>query len=673
MLGFLKKLFGGGKKKAEIVSLDEFMQMDLNMEFHDPESDDGEGFEGDEVTMDDWADLQRSFEFMEREVERAKGLGALIAARQRERGEKKPDDDLAALLAQEAEAEAVWRSRDEETGAEADFNITIDRYQGDDDEQRKKMAAVTERMKAMQKEPLGARLRKKLAAQYAEASMLIRILMLGGAGVLGLAILAISISLVISLVGAIGGALERDEPAVFVAAPHGFNNAAHIFTNLAANVGEQEITVGRLILDPVATVIYLDEYYDQTRYIFTLRDFDGNFYPKFAWDSDSTALRFAPLNPGVSGMIISITDIVTNEVYELTFYIDEEISPAVHISRNYPAFTNDPDIFGGVTAAQFSPSGSAVHFSINSQLGPRASLVFVDIETHTPLRLRHFGGIVPAARGGIELHSFDNGNLILGRADFRPLRSLTGVLEIDISHLFVRHEINEISPALGLFIPGAHRARTRDLGDFTITLEGMQHQGDFVVMPMHGVNTTIFAGANTEVHPVTFNRVEVFACANLIGITDTGRRETLASTARHDMRGADIRFDMRDNEAFRDIPPGRLYLEINAIYIRTSDLNLEIDLDNHWAQPPCPIAIAYGDRLLNLVDTRGQQDDFIPNASARQIRTIDISGDRIYAVIIEQFTRITAEGVQTDIFTHQITAQSTPAGLTILNQQLVSN
>ncbi|MCL2416240.1 MAG: hypothetical protein FWD01_05425 [Defluviitaleaceae bacterium] len=575
-----------GKEKrnyqSKLISFNEFAAAS-QADFHDPNMDENEDIE-DFLTPEDLDELQKSFDLLEAEIEKARSLPKKISIISPSSDDS--DERLRRLMELEEKAEARWRENPNNFDLDDIMSENVSIYEGDNPYQKMEIESMTS--KKREKFTLSGFI-ADIKERYIEGDKTTKILMLAIAAIAAIGVLAVVFFLGAAISNAVSTQNQMQATAIHQP-PQTFNNNSYIFTNMTAFVGEEEININRMLLDELATVFKFSDELDLERFHITLEDFGGKIYhpdlafahnPKRDEMLESATIRFEPLDRLVAGFTIGITDTQTGEHANFNFTFDGDITPAIFINSPIDFGRTVNGIESRIDSANFSAAGSTINFSVQVDLAG-ASLVFVENAISAPVTMRHLGSATAGIFTHPEIHMFEQNGLILGRMDFRPLRTLTGDVGIYLSHMFLRYDLSNRPdiPAHDFFISGPDRSQEMTFGDFSLIIEGMQRQGDFIVMPLHGVNNTIFAGSGAVVNPGAFNRIETFIDATLIGITSYGEQLRLPGTVRYDTRGADVIFNMDDLPEMRQIPTTRMFLQIDGVYFRTGDLSTTIQLSN---------------------------------------------------------------------------------------------
>jgi len=495
--------------------------------------------------------------------------------------------------------------------------------------------------------------------------------------VAGMSIVALA-SIVVLLSVLFGSAAGPDETFAVTPPAYAFNNASHAFVNLTALLGDESVTLRRLLLDSLATVFYFQDVLDTSRFVFHLHDFNGTEYPReliYAENQhrneilNQTPIRFAPMDPMAAGFTLSITDLETNITTSIDLTFDDDaISFGRHLYNPVEVETGLPGISVSIDSGVFSAFTSSINISVVNR-GGNAQLVFGGVDGISPINMRQAGFTVPTVDSNLYLSDFGNG-IALGSMDFSPLRSLMGRVDIDFGHIYKRYDIGETMGIVGLLTPGDLRARSINFGDHVVNISGVVRQGPYFVMVMHGLMRVEYEDEYGETQ-TRYDRMPTTAQATIFGVDSLGRRINLPVThINYDHRGTDVMFDTRVNEAILDIPLSQLYLEFEAASVRLPALRTSIHLNDIGFTPSYHQNAVAAD-IIRFFDASYNSRMSAPAGATdvqyrAQVRQIHIDGNNVYARVTERLSFVRNNRMQEIVQNHRVTADLTATGAEVV-------
>ncbi|MCL2576292.1 MAG: hypothetical protein FWE33_07635 [Defluviitaleaceae bacterium] len=415
-----------------------------------------------------------------------------------------------------------------------------------------------------------------------------------------------------------------------------FNNAASSFIELFATIDDELIALTQVLLDDTATIFYFEGNLDLNRYVFALEDFNGRVYNKdiaFATNPlrqlivERTEVRFEPISREAEAFTLTITDLQSNAAVSVDMAFDGERIPVGRYFNDFIIFDNLPvrNLSVILNHAEFSASGSTIGLSIFQNMSD-GGIVFAQQEDVSPISIYHRGASVPPVNNVLHVLEFDDGAKF-ARMDFGVLRTLHGDIEIVLDGLYRQYNLNHTMSVTPLFTPGASRVQTIQLADnYQLILEGMQRQGDLMVMPMHGINTT------------TGDRATTTISAYIIGMDTDGVTHRLSADVRYGAIGADVLFYLEQNPAFSQIPVTQMQLEIEYALIKLPPTSHKINLRNAEYAP--------SERRQEIINAL--ENHFVPQinrqndglAPIAQVITMQEIGGIIRATVIERHLEV---------------------------------
>jgi len=451
---------------------------------------------------------------------------------------------------------------------------------------------------------------------------------------------------------------------------YAFNNDNHTFVHLTAAMDEGQLTLERLLLDSVATVFFFSGVEEPGRYVFSLTDANGRVHGReivHATDTlrnylmEQIEVRFEPLDAAAGAFTLSVTDLHTGQVVDFEMMFEEDAVASGRVLTQPIAVETE---LGGINVSIDSGTFSAFNTSLNFSLvsdSPNAELIFVS-GIISPVTLRHGGFMVPAIDNDASISTRDG--VTLASIDFAPLRSLTGRIDVTFAQMYMQYNLNTRIPATTMLATSDDRAVQFDMGSHVFNMRGMVQQGDFFVVPMHGLHRTDTTGHGN----FDYTRMPTTVDAVLIGIEQGGREIRIYGSVMYDARGTDLMFDTRDNEAMLDIPRDRLYLQINSISVLMPSLSTTIDLDAIGFTPcaETAAATAYIESRFDatayrlIAEFAAQNQGHVEHRA--QVRHINLTDNAVHALVAQRLAFVQDGALQEVLLNYRVTAERMHGG-----------
>lgn len=369
-------------------------------------------------------------------------------------------------------------------------------------------------------------------------------------------------------------------------ASHGFNNSNHIFINDVAHIGGESLHLNRILLDEAATVFYFEGPIEANRYSFSLVDFNGVSYAKdisFARNLTREAnlsqhiVRFTALDRLATGFTLYIIDNFTGELATKEYTFDgEAIAPGIYFNTPVALYGNTAETQIYLNSALFSSSGSTLSIALKNTASSR--IVFSSDIYRSPFALRHMGGHIVPINNSPTYYEFESSELTLFRMDFSPLRGLFGEVEVIFEGMYLEHSPRLQQNAQSLFVASENRQIRLDFDSHSIIIEGMQRQGSFIVMPLHGLQLTNYVQQETEEYIPVFERVATTVDVTLVGRNANGEVR-IPGQVLYDARGTDVRFDIVSHEDILNFNTHELYIELDHVRFLIPQFSASINLN----------------------------------------------------------------------------------------------
>ena len=630
----------------------------------------------DDVSDEAAVELLKAFEDLENQMSDAgtyTGLGSGDDELD-EVNETELDAMIRALMEQESEAEPWVPLEELDAAIDAEEEI----YEGEnagkeidlsvlyaDEEEDAKFSLRGTRKWAVQKFKKGDKITKILIS-----------------AIMGMSLLTfVALGFFISVLFSGGNRLQEAQAFTVTRPSYAFNNASHSFVNLSAVVGQETVTLQRLLLDDMVTVFYFAGELDLGRFVFHLEDFNGKIYQRdliFAENTtrnalrDQTQIRFAPLDPLAAGFRLSVTDLETGITTEIPLTFDDDaIAFARHLTEPVEIETGIEGINITIDHATFSAFSSSLNFSLKNH-DANKNLVFGAGGATSPISLRHTGFSVPAVDNELHL-SYFGGGTTLAAMDFNPLRSLMGRVDVSFGHIYMQYHIRQTFDAAPMMTAGDDRARTIDLGDHIINIAGIARQGNYFIMPLHGLMRVQYEDEYGEITE-SYERMPTTVDAILIGRDTNGRILRLPGRVVYDARGTDVVFDVSENEDWANIRRDSISVEINSASVRMPQISASIELgelgfmsDNSQDAIAADIEAYFAANSVGWISAPGGSRYVEYRA---QVRQIHVEGNEVYARVVERLAYVEGGRLHEITQSHRVVARLGAGGVSITRRTL---
>lgn len=595
----------------------------------------------DDASEEDIDELFRAFQTLDAEISTTSlsDTDALFEGLEMdaaEGGESVNEDDLDAMLkslmAQEEEAEPWTPSDDLEKSLMPETEI----FEGESANQELDLSVFVDESKRKKRGLSPLTSIRWAIGQFKAGDLVTKILI---ASIMFLSAVTLAATVTLSAMLFLTG-FQRQEARAFAITPppYAFNNASHASVHLTVLVGDESITLSRMLLDELATVFYFAGDVDLTRFVLTMEDFNGRVYGReivYAMDHtrnyllEQTEVRFEALDREARGFTLFITDLRTGITADLDLSFESDaISPGRYLIEPIEVETGLQGVVISIDSGNFSALGSFLNFSIRHNM-PDADLVFAAGGTAAPVSLNHAGFMVPPVN--TDFNAVHYNGVTLGAMDFSPLRSLMGRVDVSFGQVYKQYHLNLTMEAAEMLVAGPNRARSIELSNHIINIAGLTRQGYYFVMPLHGLQR----GGEYEDNV----RMPTTMTATLVGFDSEGNEIRLPANVLYDFRGTDVLFDTRENPAITSIPARDLFVEIENVSVRLPDLHTSIELgqlgfanDEHIAAITAAIEREFGANSRLLAEF-GQRQNLEYRA---QVRQLNFHNGFVYARVLER-------------------------------------
>ncbi len=359
------------------------------------------------------------------------------------------------------------------------------------------------------------------------------------------------------------------------------NTAGFIYISREAMLKDEKIVLKKMLLDNVSTVFYFSKDIGIDSKVITLTDNKNTQYHldlsymllklDEAEESTPTVLRFDPLNNDITEFSLKIKDIESNEAVEFRFGAEEHLEKNIsrHLSQPLKVMDDTEGLTVNITSADFSTSGSKIGFTMNwNEDSP--SLYLGKSSYKDPIVLQDRRGLVTKALPEPLQVQFDN--MIVGRVDFGPVKSVEEKVDLYFDNLYKRFELNDLFPLAPIVNNIEGNERVIQLGNYKFVLERLIRQQDNYILVMHSEEGTGDSG-------LPGGRVETVIEAKLAAVSPEGTVSFLDGTVHSGAQGTDMVFDASQaDEIFRKAPLNSIMLKLDTVLIKMPTVSTTIDL-----------------------------------------------------------------------------------------------
>ncbi len=513
-------------------------------------------------------------------------------------------------------------------------------------------------------------------------------------GILGVMLIAVIMFIIIIPSGG-NKKEEKKDPKVIDVSSYKSNNANYIYLSQKGIIDKKEIELSKILVDSKATLFYFNGKFDIQKYNIILSDnnqntysMDLSFIQNRQQDSEEekneTILHFEPLDRNVKSINLSLYNSSTGSRLDFPFNFDGPIEETpVKYVFDEEAKSNNQDVKVNIDNAIFSSAGSVINYTIQSS-GKDFSIIQDDDNNKDSISLEENATNVKKIKKYPTIFSFDNGNTILGRMDFRSTESLESKIYLTFKNLYKSYTVNRDFSADTINKAGEKDPISFDVGNYKIVLERVVPFNDRIVFVLHGEDKNIKYDANNP----NANRVEVRLDVEAISTSASGVEVILDGVIKSAEYGTDVSFMINESNRslIYSLGAGNLKVRINSVLIKTDDAKAEFNLkkakteDDKDRSKACGDVIdafkgrlAYKSGEKSIESIIGFSDVLIKEGSilseyspenltekaqySAQIISSALKGDKFYATVQEVWKGI--KGIKEFQFdgTHKIVAQ----------------
>lgn len=546
----LKKLFKrNAKKDAQIETITEQQAAEEEAESS------GDPFEDDDIPEEALADIEDMFKKMDDDIDLKQSQSVLNLGIEN-------DDEALKELIKNAEVDPITLTSSQSFINEASL------FDAEKGIIKMEDAILTERkgfIKAEPDEPMNL-LTKILHITSTHPHITISVI---GAVILALIIFAVSFTFytnhkINSIQG--GDVITVEFPQSTT------NDTNYVYVNRQALFDDRPIIIQKMTIDQLATVFYLEQAVELSKYDITLVDNHDKTYcmeyhvQNLLTDSISSTIWFPALNGNVKEFSMYIFNKEKMQTAVFRFILSNPVT--------YPSsrFYNDSLILteeesGPVLAlenASFSSAVSTINYRISWQRESE-KLIQQNNKGDASIELYSGGQRILQADSHTIQSLFADEKSILGRFDFGPVKNLDSPLRITFKNLYKIYTLDRNIPAADLFMNEPENEISISLqNDYDLKLERMGWQGSYLVLVFH-----------TE--DKNKKRTEVDMDADLLIYTNDGLLE-FKGDCMSGINGSDVLFDTSEyeNVAYK-ASTSNVFLRINSALVKHPNISVPIE------------------------------------------------------------------------------------------------
>lgn len=224
-------------------------------------------------------------------------------------------------------------------------------------------------------------------------------------------------------------------------------------------------------------------------------EIDEHYMRNVKANNKDKVIAFYPLNDGIKKFELRIVNNRTFETYSYYFSLNKFLKKSDFLTL----YNTDFVTYRGVNIDSFiaSSTGSSINYSFNSK-GLPYKYVQLDRPGMKTSIIKNLS-ILPSKQNKVSSYEFPEEDMTLIEEIYVSPEDFETTLRFESDNIFKSYKIDkELSYGL------AQKGTKLDLGDYTLTIEGMQKQGDMAVLVMNTVENNFVPKAEaTPPPPIT--------------------------------------------------------------------------------------------------------------------------------------------------------------------------
>lgn len=278
------------------------------------------------------------------------------------------------------------------------------------------------------------------------------------------------------------------------------NTTNFIFISDKKEFEGSELELIKMLVDPVATVFYFDRAIDFMSYEADLKDNHGRTYSmdisfaesSNADDTESSFVRFEPINTNAKEFKLSISNPVTGEIVDFNIELDSQPKSlsAKYLSEPINTTISDQNMEIVLEDSVFSSSGSIIKYRLHwNDSSSAIQMGWKGISADELINIKEGGIIVPTTKKYPAMYIFPNENTIIGRMDFERVKNLNSNIEVNFNSLFRQRQLNQTVNVSDLPYRADEANQTViEMGEYKLILENFGQFEDKCILTYYGLD-----------------------------------------------------------------------------------------------------------------------------------------------------------------------------------------
>ncbi len=506
------------------------------------------------------------------------------------------------------------------------------------------------------------------------------------------------------------------------------NLPSYIYIKKVIDLDGEAITLEKMLIDSDTTIFYFDPGYSEIamdEYVIYVVDENNKYYgaknAEVEFFEGEYIIPIKQLEEGIEQFSLHIVSSRSEEDKTLSFKLEDglKIPPAKYangdISINY-----SEGVSLNLINAHFSPAYSSLDFLLETDDASSFRYVVGHGGTEEKVILYENGIRLRSIKSTEKIYNVEDEDANIISIDFNPVKNLNSVIEIVISEVYKKYEVNKIFDTRELLLREIQDYHTIKLGEHDINFEGMRRFDDRVVLVAHAVDTKYYDKIYEQpeivqskniydpiIEPMEppqidksdpyADRVTIFVDATLTVQLEGEETFQIEGEIRTSKNGTDIVFA---DDRLKNTTSKNYELKINNILFREDDFQLRLNLDElsyeldeetkqnlDFITNSLKSRLKYKSKEKILSRVSGFSDEILDNwnvmkyyspvdvvSPARYDVAIDsyVYRDGMFiAIVAEQWNAVTEEGFQYYNAIHEIHVKEVDGKLQIIKDNII--